>query len=327
MPSISPQTPEAKSIKSLLDYRDNYITDFKWQARFGDIVRVKGIPVTDRLLISDPKALHHIYNSGYNIQKHNFRSKTTRLLTGPGLAWANDETHRRQRRLSSKWKENTGSNGLTVVNTPRYFSRFFLDVISEVAFDYQFSATNDENDPLSMALSSVAPQISLPSKAAMFISGVLELMPTVLAGHQDAVGVAKGLVDEKTEALVAGKNKRDIMSLLVKANASENPRMNLAENEMLAQMQVFPTHNETTAITMSWTLFELTQHPDVQTKLRAEIIETERVLHARGDTEYMYIDFEAMPYTIAIMKVSILSSILEYCTISTVGSGDGDGGS
>ncbi|KAJ7461862.1 cytochrome P450 [Mycena galericulata] len=321
-------------------------TDFKWQARFGDIVRIKGILGTDRLLISDPKALHHIYNSGYNIRKQDLRSEMTRLLTGPGLAWANNETHRRQRRvnspafgtnearsylpvfsayanLSSKWKENLGASGTAVVNTPRYFSRFFLDVIGEVAFDYQFGATNDENDPLATALSSVIPQISLPSKAAMFIFGVLELMPTVaiqlfmryapVRGIRNsrrvteiAVGVAKELVDEKTEALLAGKSKRDIMSLLVKANASENPRTNLTEEEMLAQMQtIMQAGHETTANTMSWTLFELTQHPDVQTKLRAEIMETERALHARGDTEYTYADFEAMPYTIAVMKETL----------------------
>lgn len=40
-------------------------------------------------MVSDPKALHHIYNSGYNIRKPGLRSEITRLLTGPGLAWAN----------------------------------------------------------------------------------------------------------------------------------------------------------------------------------------------------------------------------------------------
>lgn len=54
---------------------------------------------------------------------------------------------------------------------------------------------------------------------------------------------------------------------------------------------------------MSWAIFELTQHPDVQTKLRAEILATEKAIHARGDSEFTYADFEAMPYTVAVMKV------------------------
>jgi hypothetical protein len=80
--------------------------DFKWQAQFGHVIRLKGIlgvrfflcsmvPLadfdlqTDRLLISDPKALHYMYSSGYNIRKHAVRSEITRLATGEGLAWAN----------------------------------------------------------------------------------------------------------------------------------------------------------------------------------------------------------------------------------------------
>ena len=62
---------------------------------------------------------------------------------------------------------------------------------------------------------------------------------------------------------------------------------------------------ETTANTLSWTMFELTQHPEVQTKLRTEIRATERVMRARGDTEFTYADFEAMPYTVAVMKVRL----------------------
>jgi len=121
-----------------------------------------------------------------------------------------------------------------------------------------------------------------------------------------AVGIAKDLVDEKAEALIAGKGKRDIMSLLVKANASANPRANLSETEMLAQMQtIMQAGHETTANTLSWTMLELTRHPDVQTKLRAEIQAAESTMHARGATEFTYVDFEAMPYTVAVMKETL----------------------
>jgi cytochrome P450 len=119
-------------------------------------------------------------------------------------------------------------------------------------------------------------------------------------------------VDEKTEALLAGKGKRDIMSLLVKANASANERANLSEAEVLAQMQTIMTAgHETTANTMSWTLFELTKNPDVQAKLRAEIQATERAIHARGNTDFTAADFESMAYTTAVMK-----EVLRFHTVS-----------
>lgn len=70
-----------------------------------------------------------------------------------------------------------------------------------------------------------------------------------------ATGVAKNLIDSKSEALLQGKGNRDIMSLLgeidyfynkqqcgflsflVKANASEDERTQMNEDEMLSQMR------------------------------------------------------------------------------------------
>ncbi|KAJ6571321.1 cytochrome P450 [Mycena capillaripes] len=335
--------------------------EFKWQARFGHVFRLKGIFGTERLVVSDPKALHHVYHNGYNIQKQGFRTELTTLMTGPGLASASGETHRRQRRinspafgtgearsyipifasyanqLSAKWKEiiaASDSGESLVVNTPPYFSRFFLDVIGEVAFDYQFGAIHNSDDPISAAYASLAPKmLVLPSKKAIFIVAILEFLPPRLirlflnnapfSGLKNTrrvnsmiSAVAKALVDEKAKALIAGKGKRDIMSLLVKANASANPRTNLSEVEMIAQMQtIMGAGHETTANTMSWSLFELTQHPDVQAKLRAEIVAMEQTIRARGDKEFTYADFEAMPYTIAVMKETFRFHPVAYNTM------------
>ncbi|KAJ7308751.1 cytochrome P450 [Mycena albidolilacea] len=342
---------------------------FKWQAQFGHVIRLKGILGgrcfhTDRLLVSDLKALHYMYSSGYNIRKHPVRSEVARLVAGEGLTgqmylthWnATDDVHKRQRRVNSpafgapearsyvpifaayanlatKWKESLGADGSTVVNAPRFFTRYFLDVIGEVAFDYRFGTINDENDPLATALSSVVPSLTVPGKTTIFIMGLLEFVPiswvrffidyapfkSLRNGQRVArlaTGVAKELVDEKAEALLTGNSKRDIMSLLVKANASANERTNLSEAEVLAQMQtIMVAGHETTANTMSWTLFELTKHRDVQEKLRAEIQATESVIYARGDTEFTASDFESMAYTTAVMKEVLRFHTVAYTSL------------
>ncbi|KAJ6623728.1 cytochrome P450 [Mycena sp. CBHHK59/15] len=332
--------------------------DFKWQERFGDIVRVKGLFGSNSLLISDPKALHHIYHSGYQIRKQGIRAELTYLLTGPGLAAADGENHRRQRKINSpafgtndaksyvplfaayadklcgKWKEVLGGDASVVVNTPTYFSRFLLDVIGEAAFDYQFGATENDNDPFAKALAGVIPNTFVaPTKASIFLLGLFEFLPSGLSRlflqyapspalkygrdvARLATNVAKELVDAKSEALLAGKGKRDIMSLLVKANASANPRTSLSEAELLAQMQtIMQAGHETTATSLSWALFELAQHPDVQTKLRAEIQATRRMIRARGsDTQVTAADFEMMPYTTAVMK-----EVMRYHPVAPLG--------
>ncbi|KAJ6624608.1 cytochrome P450 [Mycena sp. CBHHK59/15] len=319
--------------------------DFKWQKQFGHVMRLKGVLGTDRLFISDPKTLHHIYGTmGYDICKQKLRCEMVRIVTGPGLAWASDETHRRQRRinspafgnsvarsyvpvfsayanqLSSQWKDIIAEQGAVVVNTPKFFSRFFLDVIGEVAFDYQFGATNNDEDLFARVMASVVPIFMIPTKAMIFVAGLLELLPMRVVrfvidhaptqslqnsrrARAMAVEISKNLVDQKSEALLAGKGKRDIMSLLVQANASANPETSLTEPEIWAQMQtIMQAGHETTANTLSFTMFELSRRPDVQTKLRAEILKMDQDIRARGDIEFTAEDFDNMPYTIAVMK-------------------------
>ena len=61
--------------------------------------------------------------------------------------------------------------------------------------------------------------------------------------------------------------------------------------------------HETTSNSLSWTLLELARHPKMQSRLRAEIRETEAAIRARGDTQFTVADFDAMPYTTAVIKV------------------------
>ncbi|KAJ7640871.1 cytochrome P450 [Mycena polygramma] len=332
--------------------------DLAWLERFGSVVRVKGILGTDRLLISDPKALHHIYNSGYNIRKQGLRCEITLLLTGPGLAYAQGEDHKRQRKVTSpafgapharayiplylayatkqlanEWKNLAGNESI-VVNTPSYFYRFFLDVIGEVAFDHQFGSTDYQDDELATALGSIIPAMfTIPRKTQIFVMGLMELVPDKIIHlflkyapmrslkisrrvTAVAVALARKLVKQKGEALVEGKGKRDIMSLLVKANVSSDPRSSLNEVEMLASVQTFmQAGHETTANTMSWTMLELAQRPDIQSKLRAEIQATEKAMRARGDTEFTYTDFDSMSYHIAVMKEVLRYHPVSYGTI------------
>ena len=55
--------------------------------------------------------------------------------------------------------------------------------------------------------------------------------------------------------------------------------------------------------TISWALLELARQPEIQSRLRAEIRETEAAVHARGDADFTIADFDAMPYTTAVIKV------------------------
>ncbi len=93
-------------------------------------------------------------------------------------------------------------------------------------------------------------------------------------------------------------------SLAVKANSSEDPRTQLAEDEMIAEMQTltFAGH-ETTASTLSWMLYELVKHPDYQAKMRAEIKAARQAMLARGDSRFSMEDLDSMTTVLNAIKV------------------------
>ncbi|PBK76286.1 cytochrome P450 [Armillaria solidipes] len=226
-------------------------------------------------------------------------------------------------KMVSKWKEliSATEEQSVVIDIPSWTSRGTLDAIGEAAFDYQFGALDDSAKPLTNAYTNLlfdtfaaATDNTILSLCLMdwlpvwVVRFFVEKAPIKRMKHlrisRDLTRqVAKQLLIEKYEALAVDKPKRDIMSLLVKANVSENPKTQLSEEELLSQMNtiMFAGH-ETTANTLSWTFLELARHPEVQDQLRAEIREKERVIFTRGDTEFSVQDLDSMPYLTAVVK-------------------------
>ncbi|KAH8827748.1 cytochrome P450 [Flagelloscypha sp. PMI_526] len=73
----------------------------------------------------------------------------------------------------------------------------------------------------------------------------------------------------------ASFTKRDILSLLIRANMAtdipENQR--LSDEEVIAQIPTFiVAGSETTSTAVSWTILALCKHPEVQGKLRTEVL-------------------------------------------------------
>lgn len=119
--------------------------------------------------------------------------------------------------------------------------------------------------------------------------------------------VSKRLIREKGRNLVASDTSaKDVMNVLVRANHSENPRTRLDGEEMASQMAVFMlAGHETTSHSITWMLYELARHPEIQDKLRAEIAEKREEINQRGELDFTMDDLENMPYVQAIVKVSV----------------------
>jgi cytochrome P450 len=74
--------------------------------------------------------------------------------------------------------------------------------------------------------------------------------------------------------------------------------------------------HETTANTLCWTLLELARHPEVQSRLRTEIRAAEREARSRGVSELSTTELDNMPFTLAVIKVCIITPRIVFSLIS-----------
>ncbi|KIJ66116.1 hypothetical protein HYDPIDRAFT_110276 [Hydnomerulius pinastri MD-312] len=225
--------------------------------------------------------------------------------------------------MSAKWMDiiSNSDGEKAVLNIPAWLSRATLDAIGEAAFDVRFGSVQDEENALARSYNNMMKDIfGSPSAGQIFFQGVSKYIPASvlewMGNHGSnprlqrmreiqkvATDVAREMVQEKAKTLLQGKGSRDVFSLLVKANMDADAKNKLTEEELLAQMRtiLFAGH-ETTSNTVSFALLELARHPKVQSRLRAEIREMEAAIHARGDSQFTVADFDAMPYTVAVIK-------------------------
>ncbi|TCD71091.1 cytochrome P450-dit2 [Steccherinum ochraceum] len=122
-------------------------------------------------------------------------------------------------------------------------------------------------------------------------------------------GVSRDILARKKAALAAGDEAllqsmgegKDIMSVLLKANtqASEDERM--PDDEFLGHMcSLMFAAMDTTSGALARIIHLLAQHPDVQEKLRAEIVEARR-----GDGDIDYDQLVTLPYLEAVCRESL----------------------
>ncbi|KAJ7645944.1 cytochrome P450 [Mycena polygramma] len=225
--------------------------------------------------------------------------------------------------IGAKWKDIIGATAdqSAVLDVTAWASRATLDAIGEAAFDYRFGAMDNADNVVGTAYSNVfMDTFGSPSDASLLALSLLQYVPRCirefLVDHVPSAGlehirytaqvtttVARELVASKSAALLQGKGSRDIMSLLVKANASENEKTKLNEDELLSQMRtIIMAGHETTANSFSWAVLELARQPKIQSRLRSEIRSMERMVQARGSYEFTTNDIESMPYLLAVVK-------------------------
>nr|BAL05189.1 cytochrome P450 [Phanerodontia chrysosporium] len=229
-------------------------------------------------------------------------------------------------KMCQLWKDEVlaqAPTGMTIA-VNQWLARTTLDVIGEAAFDFSFGALDDADNEVSKAYHNMfADSLLYPSAWSTIFRGLWRFIPDQLLFYVRYLPtreytrfrytlniinkVSKSLIDQKSEDLLSGdKSSKDVMSVLVRANSSENPRSQLSEEEMVSQMATLTlAGHETTANTITWLLYELAKHPEYQQKMREEIAVKRAEINARGDADFTMDDLESMQYLHAALKETL----------------------
>jgi cytochrome P450 len=125
---------------------------------------------------------------------------------------------------------------------------------------------------------------------------------------------SQGIIER---SIIQGDGK-DIMNVLLRANASEDPRGRLSDIEMVDQIAyVKPSQREvvyaltvnstllfaghdTTSNSVGWYFYEIARNPESQARVRAEIA---AIRVKKGGEILSATDLDSMAYTLATLKV------------------------
>ncbi|EJD55299.1 cytochrome P450 [Auricularia subglabra TFB-10046 SS5] len=301
----------------------------RWFNAFGPAFKIDGaLGFGEILVLADPGALAHIYiRKTYDYtHSHYFRPLIDRLL-GKSLVWVEGaEEHPKMRRmltpifsaesikqyrndivesahrLEHKLSEHVIANDRSAtVNALDWTWRVTLDIIGRVGFNHDFEC--GESAEAKAIAKAWKEQVGL----GMDIGGLLA--PSVFRAFPfitdlpisviQAQGEIKVIVRKLAEQLVHNEGKlsqgKDLLSVLIRENAANG--YGETSDQLLDHITTFVmVGHETVAGTLNYTLWELARHPEVQDKLRKEL------LAFNGETTWEELNGPSLSYLDAVLK-------------------------
>src|SRR5215510_262468 len=223
-----------------------------------------------------------------NFVKGRALQRAKRLL-GQGLLTSEGDLHRRQRRLAQPafHRQRIASYGSVMVEYADRLShrwkqgdtfdihhemtRLTLGIVAKTLFD---ADVESEADEIGEAMTCIMRMFNL----LMFpFAELLEKLPLPQVRryhrmHARLDSVIYRIIEERRRS---GEDRGDLLSMLLLAEDEESEGERMSDTQIRDEaLTLFLAGHETTANALSWTWYLLSQHPDVEKKLHAELNET-----------------------------------------------------
>ncbi|CAA7265267.1 unnamed protein product [Cyclocybe aegerita] len=243
--------------------------------------------------------------------------------------------------LRDVWLEESSKEANRRIDVLAWLRKMTLDVIGLAGFGYKFDALKSDSNELHRAFSAIFRTSNRVNPHQLlraffpFLRPILERVPDrQAAAAQKAIETANRIGNEllrSSEAALTmhdsnGKAEksswkgRDLLTLLLRANlATDLPSsQRMSDEEVMDQIPTFlAAGHETTSLSTTWALFTLARYPDVQEKLRSELLSMKTDYPSLDELNTLsYLDMfvrESLRLfgpVAAVLRVAVLDSVL-----------------
>lgn len=285
-PNTPPGPPGTPLVGQLFPFRRDPI-DFlmRLSREYGDIARFK-IGSQELFLFNHPDLIKNVLTVDHRSFIKGRGLQWAKRLLGEGLLTSEGEFHRRQRRIAQPafHRQRIGAygemmTGYGVRTRERWEEEKPFDVLKEMMhltmmvaaktlFDTEAESEAKEiGEALSVSVEFFN-RFTLP-----FADLLAELpVPSTLKFRK-----AKRRLDETVYRMIAErraseKDRGDLLSMLLHATDEEGGTGGMTDRQLRDEaMTIFLAGHETTANALTWTWYLLSQHPDAEARLHAEV--------------------------------------------------------
>ncbi|KAL4898639.1 cytochrome P450 [Aspergillus ambiguus] len=269
------------------------------------LVRLKGLFNSDQLLLTSPKAISEVLvKNPYDFPKPEMSRNFLRVGIGDGLVVAEGAHHKRQRKHAMPsftfrkiknlyplfWEKavkmtkvidkdafgdqhSLTSAGFTDID--RWAPKATLDIIGIAGLGRDFNTLEHSKDQIALLYEDIfTPTVGTRTVAALLVLFGVRLTallaPSASSRIFNAVSGIRDLChrfirERRDELQSPGCQPVDTLSSLIHADV-------FADHELVDQLlTLIAAGHETTSSTFTWIVYLLTLHPDVQSRLRAEV--------------------------------------------------------
>ncbi|KAI6117793.1 cytochrome P450 [Pisolithus thermaeus] len=290
--------------KQILESPDPGAMYDAWAKRYGVAYEVPMTLGGKQIVLTDPRALAHYYarETWIYVQTNSTKFFLQRNF-GRGVVWSEGErklltpsfspdairnvTHvfySSAHKVKSAWEVviDTTTGGSPVIEVEEWMNHISLDSIGLAGFSHDFGSLDGKPASITEVLDTFGSSSERPALTVrlLLLARVFPLLPYATKPRTRLFREMQTIMEdissewlartrkEKEEGVLDGKEVKSVIEVLANASDPDSP-LHLTHEEMKS---ILIAGYESTSITMTWALLELARNPDIQSKLREELL-------------------------------------------------------